>query len=335
MIMAKILYIGDPHLKVSRLEACIKFLKWVEELVLKHKPDMVVNLGDTFHDHAVLRSEIQGIFYTHSQSIACHTPYVYLLGNHDFFKPKDSTYHALQTFKNIPGFTVIDKITHDKENGITWVPYQTSSELFPTKTYPICVAHQTFMGADFGFYRPEDGIDPSTISAEIIISGHIHKRQSFDKVIYPGTPFAQGVDDINQSKGVMLFDSSTYEYEFIESPLPKWKGLKLSLNDMSVDEINSSIAAELNPSDQFVIEITGPKAEIVGYLSSKEFLTLKDGKSIRVKPEYTDKLKRENTKIKSITLSNIVDEYVDKVYSGSLDRSIIKTTAHEILNRIK
>lgn len=333
--MAKILFIGDPHLKVTRLEICKTFLSWVIQVVAKYQPDMVVNLGDTFDTHAVVRSEIMGEFYQHVHQVTAYAPYKYILGNHDMFKPKDSTYHSLQTFKGIDDFTVVDTILHDKENGITWVPYQVASELFPTKTLPICVGHQTFLGADFGFYRPDDGVDPSTISAEVIISGHIHKRQSFDKVIYPGSPFAQGIDDINQAKGLMLFDTKTYEYEFIESPLPKWKGMRLSLDDMTVDEISESLKTELNSEDQFVIEITGPKAEIVGYLSSKEFLTLKEGKAIRVKPEYTDKLKRENTKIKSITLSDIVNEYVERVYSGSLDRSIIKTTAHEILNRIK
>jgi len=333
--MAKILFIGDPHLKVTKLETCKTFLSWVIKVIAKHKPDMVVNLGDTFDTHAVVRSEIMGEFRKHVEQVVALTPYTYILGNHDMFKPKDATYHALQTFKGINGFTVVDEIIHDKKNNITWVPYQVSSELFPTKTLPICVGHQTFIGADFGFYRPDDGVDPASISADVIISGHIHKRQSFDKVIYPGSPFAQGIDDINQAKGLMLFDTETYEYEFLESPLPKWKGMRLSLDEMSTDEITKSITAEVNSVDQFVIEVTGPKAEIIGYLSSKEFLTLKEGKSIRVKPEYTDKLKRENTKIKSITLSDIVDEYVDRVYAGSLDRSIIKTTAHEILNRIK
>ena len=42
-----ILVVGDPHLKHTNLKMSIDFLKWIESLVGIHKPDLVVNLGDT------------------------------------------------------------------------------------------------------------------------------------------------------------------------------------------------------------------------------------------------------------------------------------------------
>lgn len=274
-------------------------------------------------------------FRKHAVEIASLASYIYVLGNHDMYKPNDSTYHALQTMVDIPKFHVVDKVKSFEKAGITVVPYQPDAKNFPTTTLPICIAHQTFMGADFGFYRPEDGVDPKTISADIIISGHIHKRQMFDKVIYPGTPYAQNVDDINQSKGLMLLDSETYEYTFIDSPFPRWKGLRFDIREMSINDVHEDLERELNNTDNWVIEITGPKTEILGYINSKQFLMIKEDRSIRIKPEYTDTLKRENTQIKSITPSNIVEEYIDKIYSGTLDKGKIKTIAQKILNEVK
>src|SRR6478736_5361700 len=121
----KILFVGDPHLKITRFELAKTFLSWLNTTIATIKPDLVVNLGDTFDTHAVVRSEIQNEFFGHVEYV-CDTlgiPYVYLLGNHDMFKPNDSRYHALRSFKGaIPGFTVIDEIT--ELDGITYVPYQ-------------------------------------------------------------------------------------------------------------------------------------------------------------------------------------------------------------------
>lgn len=331
----KLLFIGDPHLKISRFELSKSFLKWVNEMVLEHNPDLLINLGDTFDTHAVVRSELMSEFRKHVLQVTKHVPYMYVLGNHDMYKPNDSKYHSLQTMADIPNFHVIDKPKSFSNAGITIVPYQHDASAFPTETLPICIAHQTFMGADFGFYRPENGVDSATISADLIVSGHIHKRQMFGKVIYPGTPYAQGIDDINQSKGLMMLDTETLEYIFIESPFPKWRGMKFDIREMTINDVHESLVSELNDSDNWVLEMTGPKAEIVGYLSSEQFLNVKGSRSIRIKPEYTDTMKRENTQIKSITPINIIEEYVDKIYSGTLDKGKIKTIAQKIFSEVK
>lgn len=79
--------------------------------------------------------------------------------------------------------------------------------------------------------------------------------------------------------------------------------------------------------------ITGPKAEIVAYIDSKEWSELCGEYSIRIKPEYNDKSKISNKKIKSITMQDIVCEYVDNIYSGALDKKLIKKKALQVLDK--
>lgn len=248
------------------------------------------------------------------------------------FKPNDSKYHALETFKDILGFDVVDSTRIDGD--ITYVPYIPDHRQFPKITTSICVAHQTFIGADYGYYRPDVGVDADKVNCEIIISGHIHKRQTFGKVIYPGTPFAQGIDDINQSKGLMLFDTATYDYSFIESPFTKWKGMRFELSqDTSIMQVHEAISENTNHIDQWVIEILGPKAEVLAYIDSEKLAELRLTKSIRIKPEYNDKDKQMRVKIKSSSMNQIVDEYVDRVYQGALDKDVIKSKALEVLQK--
>lgn len=332
----KILFIGDPHLKLSKFDLSCRFLQLVGDIIEKQDPDMVVNLGDTFDTHSVLRSEILSEFKKHILQVGKVCPYFYVLGNHDFFKPTDSKYHALETFKGMHNFKVIDKSTIIENLDITFVPHIPDHTKFPTITTSICVAHQTFVGADYGYKRTDVGVDADKVSAKIIISGHIHKRQFFGNVIYPGTPFAQGIDDINQSKGVMLFDTETYEYSFIDIPLPKWRGIKLELSqDFDINEVTKIMTYDINKIDHWIVELSGPKAEVLAYIDSKDVAEMRLEKSIRIVPVYTDKDKQMKVKIKSSSMNDIVGEYVDKVYQGSIDRGLVKAKALEILGKVR
>jgi DNA repair exonuclease SbcCD nuclease subunit len=338
----KILYIGDPHLKITRFDLAKQFLEWINGVVTKHKPDLVVNLGDTFDTHAVLRSEILTEFLSHVDFVRIICPYVYLLGNHDMFKPNDNKYHALKHLKGkIEGFTVVDELIN--LHGMTFVPYVHNAENFPKHSLPICVAHQTFKGADFGSIVTKDGVDPcSIVGAEIIISGHIHKRQRLapneqdgPEVFYIGSPFSQSASDINQVKGVSIFDTDTYREEFIACPLPTWRGLKYELSSIfSVEEMHEDIVHQLNDRDNWTIEITGPKSEIIGYLGSKKGKSITTGRDVKIKTVFNDREKRQ-VRIEALSLEHIVSEYLDRVYSGSLDKLILKSKAAEIAEQFK
>lgn len=156
-------------------------------------------------------------------------------------------------------------------------------------------------------------------------------RQMFGKVIYPGSPYSQSANDINQSKGVMVFDTDTFKYEFIECPLPKWRGLKYTVNDdLSIDKVHEDLSSALNKNDKWIVDIVGPKAELLAYRDSTKVTKLVDsGYDVNLRFKFTDKDKKK-LEIKSITLKDIVSEYVDKVYSGSIDKEQLKRAASDI-----
>ncbi len=326
--MSKALIIGDCHLKISHLELSKSVLYWIKDVFNQHKPDLVVNLGDTFDSHSVLRAEIMAEFISHVKQITATTPYIYVLGNHDMAKVNDSTYHALQSFQDVPGLTVITKPTNI--DGITYVPYIPNPRDFPSKTEEICIAHQTFLGADFGFYRPEDGVNPEDILAEIIISGHIHKRQSFGKVVYPGTPYAFSASDCDQVKGISIFDTETYKFEFIEAPFPQWR--KIDISDLSdANYVTEMLKNTLNNKDVWILAFSGLKSEISEYINSKDFKDLKLNKTIKVKAVFTNKDKTKVSLNENGDILNIIYEYIDKVYSGALAKDVLKDRFQKIL----
>lgn len=334
----KILFIGDPHLKINRFDLAKDFLRWVDTVIQQTKPDLVVNLGDTFDTHAVVRSEVMTEFIVHVKSTIKICPYIYLLGNHDQYKPSDSKYHALKHLKSlVKDFHVIDEVVD--LYGMTFVPYIHNTNDFPKQTLPICVAHQTFKGADFGDITTKDGVDASSIrGTQLFISGHIHKRQRLvtggAEVLYVGSPFSQSVSDINQIKGVSIIDTETLKEEFITCPLPTWRGLKFQLTvDFSAQDMHSELLSTLNNSDHWVVEITGPKAEILGYLDSKDGKSISTGRDVKIKTVFTDKEKRQ-VRIEALSLKYILSEYIDKVYSGSIDKELLKLKASDLLQEV-
>ena len=336
--MSKILFIGDPHLKITRFDLAKQFLTWVNEIIATHKPDLVVNLGDTFDTHSMVRSEVMTEFIKHVESAKNTCPYIYLLGNHDMYKPSDNKYHALKHLKGkMDRFTIVDELIN--LHGMTFVPYVHKPEDFPKQSLPICVAHQTFIGADFGNITTKDGVDPvSVVGAEIIISGHIHKRQRLDargtEVIYIGSPFSQSASDINQVKGVSIINTETYAEEFIVCPLPMWKGVKFELSPtFTAEDMHVEIVETLNDKDHWVIEITGPKSEVLGYLGSKKGKGITVGRDVKIKTIFTDKEKRQ-VRIEALSVNHIISEYIDKVYGGSIDKELLKLTASDILKSL-
>lgn len=331
-----ILFIGDMHLKINNFEQSMALLRWVEEIADKYNPDIVCNLGDAFHNHAVLRSEILTEFKRHAERVGAKRPYWYVVGNHCQFKPKDNKYHALQTLDNISGFTVFDKITELPQHNITVVPYVQKFEDFPLNTNSICIAHATFIGCDYGFKREDCGVNADKVSADVIISGHIHKRQSFGNVIYPGTPYAHNATDVDQTKGILLFDTSTYKQTFIESPFPKWRSLELEIDQNNpITALHAMLEKELDSENKWIIKVIGPKAELSAYFKSKGYLKLIKDKNIILKVSPNDSEKQKRVQIKSTSANNIISEYMDKVYKGGTDKSLIIQKAQEILKDIQ
>jgi DNA repair exonuclease SbcCD nuclease subunit len=334
--MAKVLLIGDPHLRIHKLTLATQFLSWINQYIEEHRPDFVVNLGDALDTHAVIRSEALNELMSHIYKVIdLGIPYVYVKGNHDQYSPKDSKYHALLPFKNrIENLYIIDE--PQDLFGITFVPYMVNGDQFPRATLPICVAHQTFLGADYGPVNATEGVDPEEVSADIIISGHIHKKHNLGKVFYVGSPFSQDASDVNQVKGISIFDTDTFKFQFVRTPLPTWRSFKYEITPSATAEmLHEELAKEITDSpDHWILEFKGPKAEVVNYVESVRYSKLVRNLSVRVKTVFTDKEKRK-VSIDSLSMEQILSEFVGKVYNGSLDRDLVLTQARQVLADVK
>jgi DNA repair exonuclease SbcCD nuclease subunit len=318
----KLLLVGDPHIRHTHLIDGKKLLTWVESKATELKPDLVINLGDTFDTHSVVRAEVLSEVYRHVLGVSKIAPYAMILGNHDCWKPSDSTYHALEVFKSINNVVVADRpVVYE---GISLVPFLPDPKKWPlAPNGGIALTHNTFIGADYGFKIADGGVPLEAAECfDLVVSGHIHKRQDLGNVHYVGTPMAISAAEVDQIKGLTLLETETLERTFIPSPFPCWRSASIAVGDP---------LPELNEKDYWILKVKGTKADIKSLSSSREFDDLLKRCSVSLRIEALDREKVQRTRITSGTVTEMVEKYVDVIYSGNIDKSELKTALRKSL----
>lgn len=317
-----ILIVGDLHLQISKFTEAQKCLDEILSLVDEHKPNELVILGDVFHNHAILRSELLSTFQSFLTQIKTRKVFTKILvGNHDQYKPTDAKYTSLDTFKHFSQYVqIIDKPTI--LGNTTYFPFLNKDQLHllkdPALANDIFFLHQSINSFSYGHTDVQNEIDRDQIKASIIISGHIHKAQHRDNVLYVGTPYASSADDIDEVKGYWLLNTDDLKPTFIPSSLPQYKSIKLKVEDLP------TLPSLLDSQDHvYYVYIEGIKKEILHYLASSDFLDLSQKYNIRVKSTFTDQHKEREISIKTNKTMEIVQQYLTKVYKGTIDREVL------------
>jgi hypothetical protein len=239
--------------------------------------------------------------------------------------------HAWLPFKNkYDGIVIVDQPLRAAD-GVSYIPYIDDHDEFGEQLNTAMVqsdlifCHQTFRGANFGFITSKEGaVVPDDYPGQII-SGHIHKRQDLGCVWYPGTPFAQEASDHNEVKGIFLYEHATGERVFFKSPLPQW------VTTVATPATVVQMVAQMNRQDKNHLVIEGPGPEVNAIVDSKAFKDLKKEYGFSVKKQSTSNDKSSKALKKVSTVEDAVVEYVDQIYSGSVDRAKLKAKCLEAL----
>jgi hypothetical protein len=77
---------------------------------------------------------------------------------------------------------------------------------------------------------------------------------------------------------------------------------------------------------------TGPRKEIAAVFESKEWKELCEKSRISTRTKYIDSDRVERIKIKAHTVTDVIEEYVDRVYSGGMDKALIKKTMRQLFD---
>lgn len=319
--------IGDPHLRVGHLEQAKLLLEWIEQLVLTHQPARIINLGDTLHTHAVVRTEVFDLLSSHIIRLLSKWSgeYVLLVGNHDMVSNKIDV-HPFRPLK-LAGkrLKVVDKPTVLGTD--LFLPYIHDPASWQRSFDEHCdqvkrvFCHQTFLGARMGQFYADDGVSVPDWDGQIV-SGHVHTQQTLGCVWYPGTPYAQDANDVGEVKGVHVIDGASRE--FFESPLPKWVSIEVSVEDC-LERIHHLASTDTNR-----VCLSGSSQEIAALTASSEFKKLKAAIGFSLTRRVASE--KSSRAIQATTVGTGISEYIDKIYSGAVPRDALKRACEEVMN---
>lgn len=77
-----------------------------------------------------------------------------------------------------------------------------------------------------------------------VFTGHYHTRSSDGKVFYLGNPYQMFWSDVDDKRGFHIFDTETYELEFVENPYTMFR--KIYYSDLDFEEFDFSSLEDKN-----------------------------------------------------------------------------------------
>ena len=237
---------------------------------LKKTPDAVICcLGDVYHDRKSIDIDVNNLCIDIFEQLAQIIPVYIINGNHDLSKKTNKGNSSLRSLGNIDNLTVIKEPTmlqfvEGRKNiaKVAAIPYlgdcnDENKELVKFDKR----ADYAFMHTDISKMKFDNGmtivgaVDAEKFAGKVI-SGHIHKRQETDKVIYVGSPYQMSRGDIDNQKGIyklvlstgeMIFTPNDYSPIFQKIDITKFlnftdkertDALKNNYTDIVIDEVN-------------------------------------------------------------------------------------------------
>jgi DNA repair exonuclease SbcCD nuclease subunit len=228
------LHIGLKSNSAIHLRDCEEFVDWFIVEAKKAGCETCIFLGDWSHNRNSLN------LITLDTSIRCleklgkaFDQFFWFPGNHDLFYKDKRDIHSSAFGRHIPGVTVVDSVT--TLGDVTLVPWLVGDEwkniselkskyMFGHFELPLFYMNAMVQMPDQGELQANH-----FVHQEYVFSGHFHKRQQRDKIVYLGNAFPHNFADAwDDDRGMMILEWGG-KPEFINwSDCPKYRTVKLS-----------------------------------------------------------------------------------------------------------
>lgn len=219
---------------------CYQFIQWFCANV-RNDPeiDNIIFLGDWFDNRssvnvATLHHAVHGARLLNELNL----PIYFIVGNHDLYHRHTREIHSALPFAEFKNFHIIDhpQVVEEMGDGVFMTPYLFHHEyddLYKYSKYRTWWGHFEFKGfiitgADIKMPTGPNSQDFS--EPKFIFSGHFHKRQVHENVVYIGNAFPTNFNDADDhERGMMIYDHEKELVGFINwEECPKFQKTYLS-----------------------------------------------------------------------------------------------------------
>jgi len=325
------IHFGLKSNSTTHLKDCEEFVDWYIKTAQANGCETGIFLGDWSHNRNSLN------LITLDTSLRCleklgkaFDQFFWFPGNHDLYYKDKRDIHSSAFGRHIPGVTVVESVT--TIDGVTLVPWLVGDEwkaiekikskyIFGHFELPLFYMNAMVQMPDHGELQSHHFKHP-----DYVFSGHFHKRQQRDKVIYIGNAFPHNFSDTwDDERGMMILKWGG-KPEFINwQDCPKYRTITLS--DL-IDEKDSVMKSKMHLKVNLDIDISFEEANFI----KETFMIDHDIREISL---IQDKSNLEGTYEDN---PDAIFESVDQIVSDqllSLDNGQYnKTTLIEIYNNL-
>ena len=318
------IHFGLKSNSATHNQDCEDFVDWFIEEAKKEGCDTCIFLGDWHHN----RNSINLI--TLDTSIRCleklgsaFSQFFWFPGNHDLFYKDKRDVHSSAFGRHIPGVTVVEKVT--TVGDVTLVPWLVGDEwktisqvkskyMFGHFELPLFYMNAMVQMPDHGELKAEH-----FKHQDYVFSGHFHKRQQKDKIVYIGNAFPHNFSDTwDDDRGMMILEWGGKPQFKTWPDAPKFRTIKLS---KLLDEKDTLMKSKMYLKVNLDIDITFEEANFV----KETFVAEHDIREISLIQEKDDVslVLDDQADSKFESVDQIVTEQLVNIDSESFDKKML------------
>lgn len=228
------IHFGLKSNSLTHNQDCEDFVDWFIAEAKKEGCETGIFLGDWHHNRNSLNMLTMASSIRALEKLGkAFDNFYFFPGNHDLYYKDKRDVHSVDWGRHIPGVTIVSGITTIDD--VTLVPWLVGDEwkkmekiksryVFGHFELPLFYMNAMVQMPDHGELQSSHFKNP-----EYVFSGHFHKRQAKQNIVYIGNAFPHNYADAwDDDRGMMILQHGEKPVYKIWEDAPKFKTIKLS-----------------------------------------------------------------------------------------------------------
>lgn len=224
------LHLYNHHRLLVNSETALNMITDLKNFAVNNNIDTIVSAGDFFHTKARAYAPhvIQALLRVKDIYKAGLKHYM-LIGNHDMVAPNTTMNSILFVFsdyaKIVPDYYFVD-YENTRLHFLSYTNTVFENFILAEGKKNILITHLDVIGFTMSNgFRAKSGFTKEDFKDfDLVISGHYHRHQAQDNIVYIGSPYQTNFGEANQPHGFLTLDVDDATWEFHESnKAPKYQ----------------------------------------------------------------------------------------------------------------
>lgn len=302
---------------------CEDFITWILEEAKKHDAETCIFMGDWHNNRHSLHVSTMNYSLDNMERLnEAFEKFYFILGNHDLYYREKRDISSIAFGRNLKNVHIIDEPTLIGDTA--FIPWLVGDEW---KSMKDLKARYVFGHFELPGYMmnamvemPDHGTlkDTDFASPDYVFSGHFHKRQAKDKIVYIGNAFPHNFADAwDDDRGYMLLENGKEPVFFNWEGAPTYRTLKLS--DL------------LEAPEKFITDKTYARVTVDIEINFEEAQFIKETFQSQFNARRIDFIHQNKTEedfefgeeVHFQTVDQIVVEGIQNIESQSIDKALL------------